>query len=152
MIVKKKLGMFIVKIRIGIPFIALVIVQFFLVGCFNFSSSDAYVKERSYWNDPNSDWYKLHYTDATEKEALRIIKQLDARAPEYDPDEKSVTAFLTPEEAQSYADQGFDMEDLVSYNPLHTRSDTSNVRGIPGYACYRKVAETFSDAQKLSAD
>ena len=74
----------------------------------------------------------VYYTDVTKKDALTIMKKLDARAPEFDPDEKSIIVFLTPDEALSYSDQGFEMEELDSYTPFNSRSDMGNVRGIPG--------------------
>ncbi|RPI76606.1 MAG: hypothetical protein EHM45_12405 [Desulfobacteraceae bacterium] len=104
--------------------------------------------------DDASTWYKIYYTKAQKIQALRIIKELGSRAPEYFPDEPYpyIVARISNEEAWAYYEQGFQVEEHSDYDPRHAASIIRSDRAVPGYTCYRTAAETIADMKKLAAD
>jgi murein tripeptide amidase MpaA len=93
--------------------------------------------------------YKLKYSSAQKMEALRIIKELDSRAPEFNPIERYVIVYLSQKEVQTYTRKGFRLEKFAEYDLLHSRTKEYPDRGIAGYPCYRTVAETFASAEAI---
>ncbi|RPI72180.1 MAG: hypothetical protein EHM45_22575, partial [Desulfobacteraceae bacterium] len=107
----------------------------------------------AYQDDQNVTWFKLYYTKATEKQAKSIIKILDGRAPEFNSEERYIIVSLTPQEAKAYAKKGFRLERLESYDLFHAWDPYSRgERTIPGFSCFRQVAELFQSGQKVATD
>jgi predicted deacylase len=107
----------------------------------------------AYQDDQNLTWFKLYYTKATEKQAKAIIQILGSRAPEYDPTAQYVIVSITPQEARAYLKKGFRLEALSGYDIFHAWNPYSRgERTIPGYPCYRQVAELFQSGQQIAVN
>jgi murein tripeptide amidase MpaA len=107
----------------------------------------------AYQTDPQTAWYKLYYDKAHEKQAKAIIQELGGRAPEYNPEAQYVIVSITPQEAQAYSKMGFRLEAFSDYDLLHAWNPYSRGdRTIPGYPCYRQVAELFQSGQQIATN
>jgi hypothetical protein len=115
--------------------------------CFLVSNTSAYQA------DPETYWYKFHYDNAHKKQAMTIIRELGGRSPEFNPKANYAIMSLTREEAQVYTQKGFRLEKLSGFDIFHAWNPYSRGdRTIPGYPCYRQVAEIFQAGQQIATN